>query len=288
MRDRLVQYALLMRLDKPIGALLLLWPMLWVLWIAAEGWPDPLVLVVFVVGVFVMRSAGCIINDYADRDYDPHVERTRERPIAAGRVSSREALGLFVAVGTLAFALVLLMNPLTIKLSFVGILLAASYPFHKRYTYVPQVHLGFAFGWAVPMGYAAQTGTLEPIAWLVMLSAVIWAVVYDTIYAMVDRDDDLLVGIKSTAILVGTMDRAFVGAFQLLMLVSLALVGQQAALGAVYYAGVGLGTGLFVYQQFLIRHRDRTGCFRAFLNNNWFGAVIFAGIVGDYLARGAG
>ena len=276
-------YARLMRMDKPIGALLLLWPMLWALWIAAEGFPNLLVLIVFVIGVFVMRSAGCVINDYADRDFDPHVERTRDRPLAAGRVGAGEALLLFVLLGAIAFLLVLTMNKLTIALSVPGIVLAATYPFMKRYHYLPQAHLGAAFGWAVPMAWAAQTNTLPPMAWLVFVCAVVWAVVYDTIYAMVDREDDLKVGVKSTAILFGELDRLFIGIFQIVLFVLLLLVGQRAQLGAWYYAGLCTAAGLAVYQQVLISTRKPPRCFRAFLNNNWFGAAIFAGLVLHYL-----
>ncbi|MDX1514811.1 MAG: 4-hydroxybenzoate octaprenyltransferase, partial [Gammaproteobacteria bacterium] len=199
-----------MRMDKPIGTLLLLWPTLWALWIAGEGRPDPKVVFVFLVGVFLMRSAGCVINDFADRDIDPHVKRTMNRPIAAGKVSPREALGLFVALGLCALWLVSLMNDLTVLLAFIGAALAATYPFMKRITYLPQVHLGVAFGWAVPMAFAAQTGSVPPLAWLMLVAVVVWAVAYDTMYAMVDRDDDIYVGVKSTAILLGELDRPMV------------------------------------------------------------------------------
>lgn len=280
--DRLGEYALLMRLNRPIGALLLLWPMLWALWIAAEGVPDSTVLMVFLVGVMVMRSAGCVINDYADRDFDPHVERTRNRPLAARRVSPSEALGLFAVLCLVALALVSVMNTLTIALSFAGAGLAASYPYTKRYSHLPQVHLGLAFGWAVPMSFAAQTGELPNIAWLVLIAAVLWAVVYDTVYAMVDRDDDIFVGVKSTAILFGDLDRHFVAGFQVLVLLALVIVGQQAGLGLYYYASLAIGGLLFVYQIHLIWRRERERCFAAFLNNNWFGATVFAGIVAHY------
>ena len=280
--NRLGEYALLMRLDRPIGALLLLWPMLWALWIAAKGPPDISILFIFLIGVFVMRSAGCVINDYADRDLDPHVERTRQRPLAARRVRPREALGLFAALGLCALGLVAMTNQLTILLSIPGIVLAATYPYAKRFTYLPQVHLGLAFGWAVPMAYAAQTDALPALAWLIMTAAVLWAVVYDTQYAMVDRNDDLLVGVKSTAILFGDLDRVFVSGFQVLVLLSLLVVGLQADLGSYYYAALAIGTALFLYQMRLIWRREREGCFAAFLNNNWFGAVIFAGIYTDY------
>ncbi|RFA31175.1 4-hydroxybenzoate polyprenyltransferase [Alkalilimnicola ehrlichii] len=280
--DRLWQYALLARLDRPVGNFLLLWPMLWALWIAAEGFPQPLVLGVFVLGVLVMRAAGCVINDYADRNIDLHVKRTKERPLTAGRITSKEALIVFALLGLTAFGLVLLMNTLTIQLAFVGIVLAATYPFMKRYTYLPQVHLGAAFGWAVPMAFAAQTGTVPQIAWLVFLAAVIWATIYDTQYAMVDRDDDLKIGVKSTAILFGEHDRLIIGLLQLLMLACLVLIGVQAGMSAVYYWSVALGGLFFVYQQYLIYSRERDNCFRAFLNNMWFGGAIFVGVLLHY------
>jgi 4-hydroxybenzoate polyprenyltransferase len=279
---RLREYALLMRVDRPIGIMLLLWPTLWGLWIAAGGVPDPLLLFVFVAGVAVMRSAGCVINDYADREYDPHVERTRNRPVAAGRVSPIEALWLFGGLCLIAFALVLLTNRFTVVLSIPGVLLAASYPFMKRFTHFPQFHLGAAFGWAVPMAFAAQTGQVPGVAWLLLVTTVFWAVAYDTMYAMVDRDDDLKVGVKSTAILFGAWDRALVGAFQALVLAALVLVGEMVGLGIVYHLSLLAAAALFVYQQYLIRDRDRALCFKAFLNNNQLGALVFAGIALDY------
>jgi len=285
MNERLHQYALLMRLHKPIGILLLLWPTLWALWIAAAGHPDTLVLVVFVLGVVLMRSAGCVINDYADRNIDPHVRRTRERPIAAGRVTPREALVLFAVVCLLAFVLVLLMNRLTILLSLVGVLLAATYPFTKRFTHLPQVYLGAAFGWAVPMAFAAQTGAVPAVAWLIFVANILWSTAYDTMYAMVDREDDLRIGVKSTAILFGTADRGMIAGLQMLLLLCLYWVGRQAQLGLWYDGGLAVATGSALYQQFLIRTRDPARCFKAFLNNNWFGAAVFIGIAADYLAR---
>ena len=281
------QYALLARLHRPIGNFLLLWPTLWALWLAAGGWPDPRVLVVFVLGVLVMRAAGCVINDYADRNLDGHVERTRDRPMAQGRVSETEALTLFAVLCLLAFGLVLLMNRLTILLSLVAVLLAASYPFMKRYTHLPQAHLGAAFGWAVPMAFAAQTGQIDPVAWWLFAATVVWALVYDTQYAMVDRDDDLRIGIRSTAILFGRHDRLAIGGFQLLMLALLAVVGWMSGLSAPYWLALLLAAALFVRQQWLIRHRRRAACFRAFLDNNWLGAVIFAGVVLSQLPSGA-
>jgi 4-hydroxybenzoate polyprenyltransferase len=283
MNERLRQYALLMRLHKPIGILLLLWPTLWALWIAAAGHPDMRVLVVFVLGVVLMRSAGCVINDYADRNIDPHVRRTRERPIAAGRVTSREALVLFAVLCLLAFMLVLLMNRLTVLLSLVGVLLAATYPFTKRYTHLPQVYLGAAFGWAVPMVFAAQTGAVPTVAWLIFIANVLWATVYDTMYAMVDREDDLRIGVKSTAILFGTADRLLIGLLQVLLMACLVWVGMWAGLGPMYYTGLAAAAVFALYQQYLIRARQPERCFQAFLNNNWFGAAVFAGIAAHYL-----
>lgn len=284
-RDRLHQYAQLTRINRPIGAFLLLWPTLWALWIAAAGVPDLPVLLVFVLGVLLMRSAGCVINDYADRKVDPHVRRTRERPIAAGRVAPAEALRLFVVLCVAAFALVLLMNFLTVALSVVAVALAAVYPFMKRYTYLPQVVLGAAFGWAVPMAFAAQTGTLPQVAWVVFVANVLWATAYDTIYAMVDRDDDLRIGVKSTAILFGDMDRPMVALLQALVLFALVMVGQDQELGIWYYLGLAVAAAFAGYEQFLIRDRSREGCFRAFLHNNWFGAAVFAGLALDYALR---
>jgi 4-hydroxybenzoate polyprenyltransferase len=281
---RLRDYARLMRLDRPIGIFLLLWPTLWALFIAGRGKPDPEVVTVFVLGVFLMRSAGCVINDFADQDIDRHVSRTRERPLTAQRVTSQEAHVLFGLLGLVAFGLVLLMNRLTIMLSIVGLLLAVSYPFMKRVTHLPQVYLGVAFGWAVPMAYAAQTGTLPPTAWLLFTATALWATAYDTMYAMVDRDDDIVIGVKSTAILFGEADRIIIGVIQLLMIVTLAAVGRQAGLGVFYTLGLLAASVMAAYQQYLIRNRDPDGCFSAFLNNNWFGFAIFTGIVLDYLS----
>ena len=280
--ERLKQYALLARLHRPIGSLLLMWPTLWALWIAGRGQPAVMVVAVFVVGVFLMRSAGCVINDYADRGFDPHVKRTRDRPLAAGRVSEREALLVFAVLCALAFVLVLFLNRLTILLSFVGLALAISYPFTKRYTHLPQFYLGMAFGWGIPMAFAAVTGEVPGVAWLMFAANVAWSVAYDTAYAMVDRDDDLRIGVKSTAILFGRYDRLFVGVFHGLTLVLLAWVGLQVDAGAYYYGGLACAIGFAVYEQWLIRERRREDCFRAFLNNNWFGAAVFAGLVLDY------
>jgi len=285
--DRLREYALLMRLDKPIGFFLLLWPTLWALLIAGEGRPDAQVLLVFILGVLLMRSAGCVINDFVDTGIDRHVARTQNRPLAAGRISNVEAIVLFVLLCLAALGLVLLLNTLTIMMSFVGVLLAATYPFMKRLTYLPQVYLGAAFGWAVPMAFAAQTGAVPAIAWLLFTATVLWATAYDTMYAMVDRGDDLVLGVKSTAILFGESDRQIIGVIQVMVLVCLVMVGVQAGLGWLYYAGVGAAAGLAIYQQGLIRYREREECFRAFLNNNWFGAAVFVGLLMDYIFRQA-
>jgi len=281
--ERLMDYARLMRLHRPIGILLLLWPTLWALWIAGQGRPDLHVLAVFVLGVVLMRSAGCVINDYADRDFDPHVERTRARPIAAGRVNPREALVLFATLCLIAFALVLTLNRLTILLSFAGAFLAATYPFVKRFTHLPQFYLGAAFGWGIPMAFAAQTSGIPPVGWTLFAANVCWAVAYDTAYAMVDRDDDHKVGVKSTAILFGRHDRAMVFLFHVVTLSLLAYSGALAGLGLRYYAGLAAAFGFVLYQQHLMRDRTRDGCFRAFLNNNWFGAAVFAGLLLHYL-----
>ena len=280
--DRLVQYALLARMHQPIGSLLLLWPTLWALWIAGAGEPDPAVVLVFVAGVFVMRSAGCVMNDFADRRIDPHVRRTRNRPIASGKVTPREALVVFAALCLVGLALVLTLNRLALMYSFAAVALAASYPFMKRWTYLPQVHLGVAFGWGIPMAFAALANEVPPLAWLLLTGVVAWAVAYDTMYAMVDREDDVRVGVKSSAILFGDTDRFFVGASQVAVLAVLVLAGRQAGLGAFHAAATAAGALLFVYQQYLIRNREPAACFKAFLNNNWVGAVVFAGIVADY------
>lgn len=275
-------YAVLMRLNRPIGILLLLWPTLWALWLAGDGHPKNSVFVIFVLGVVLMRSAGCVINDYADRHFDPHVERTRERPLAAGRVSERETLILFVVLCLVAFILVLFTNWLTIALSFAGAFLAASYPFMKRYTHLPQFYLGAAFGWAAPMAWAAQTGSVPAEAWIVFAANVFWSVAYDTQYAMVDRDDDLKIGVKSTAILFGSLDRFMIGVCHGLTLVLLAWAGVRSGAGFWFIAGLTGAAGFAAYQQWLIRERERGACFRAFLNNNWFGLFVFLGLVAHY------
>lgn len=280
--QKLRLYAELIRFDKPIGTYLLLWPTLWALAIAGDGSPDGWVLFVFICGVFLMRSAGCAINDYADREIDLHVTRTRERPLTSGKITPREALAVFAVLGLLAFALVLSLNRLTIWLSFVGIVLAASYPFMKRYHYLPQVHMGAAFGWSVPMAYAAQTGSLPKMAWLLYVATVVWAVAYDTIYSMVDREDDLKVGVKSTAILFGEYERLMIGLLQGLFLLAMLLVGIDLGFSAIYFVALLLASLLLVFQQFLIFDCVPEHCFIAFLNNHWVGAILFAGIMGHY------
>ncbi len=283
---RLKEYALLMRLHRPIGILLLAWPTLWALWFAARGVPDARVLIVFTLGIVLMRSAGCVVNDYADREFDPHVARTRDRPVAAGRVSPREALVLFAVLSLIAFALVWLLNWLTIALSVIGAVLAASYPFFKRFTHLPQFYLGAAFGWGIPLAFAAQTGAVPPLAWVLFAANIFWAVAYDTAYAMVDRDDDVRIGVKSTAILFGRYDRLFIGIAHALTLALLAIAGIMAAGPLLYYVGLAVAAAIALYEQWLIRDRARERCFRAFLNNNWFGAVIFIGLASGLALEG--
>jgi len=281
-KQKLRLYAELIRFDKPIGVYLLLWPTLWALAIAGEGAPDPWVLLVFVVGVFLMRSAGCAINDYADRDIDRHVVRTKDRPLTSGRISEKEVLLVFAALGLLAFLLVLSLNQFTIWLSIGGLLLAVSYPFMKRLHYLPQVHLGAAFGWAVPMAFAAQTGSLPKQAWLLYVATLVWTVAYDTMYSMVDREDDLKIGIKSSAILFGEYDRVIIGLFQGLFILTLWLTGRELGFSAIYFYALGLAILFLSYEQFLIVYRVPENCFRAFLHNHWVGAIVFFGIMGHY------
>ncbi len=283
--SRLREYALLMRLHRPIGILLLLWPTLWGLWFAAGGVPAAHVLIVFVAGVVLMRSAGCVINDYADRDFDAHVARTKDRPIATGRVSAREALWLFSALCLISFALVLTLNRLTVTLAIVAAMLAAIYPFTKRYTNLPQFWLGAAFGCAIPMAFAAQTGAVPPLAWLLFAANIFWAVAYDSAYAMVDREDDVRIGVKSTAILFGSWDRAMIALHHLIALALLIVAGIIAGRGMIFYAGLAVAAALALYQQWLIRDREAAACFKAFLNNNWFGLAVFAGIMLDFASR---
>ena len=271
-------YWTLVRGDRPIGWLLLLWPTWWGLWIAARGVPPLWPLLVFSAGVWLTRSAGCVINDYADRWLDPQVARTRDRPLATGAVSGREALAVFAALMLVAFALVLTLNRLTILLSIVGVLLAASYPYLKRYTDLPQVYLGMAFGWGIPMAFAALQGTVPPVAWLLYVANIAWATAYDTWYAMVDREDDIRAGARSTAILFGDLDLVAQGVLYVLTFAALALVGQRAALGAPYWYALGLAVLLVAYEFRIARHREPAACFRAFLHNQWVGATVFAGI----------
>jgi len=276
--------ARLMRLNKPIGIFLLLWPLLWTLWMVSGGVPRLDVLAIFVAGTLVMRSAGCVINDFADRDIDPHVRRTRDRPLAARRVSPTEALVLFVALGLIALYLVTRLDPYTIRLAVIGALLTVSYPFLKRFFPLPQLYLGISFGgWSVLMAFAAQDGVLPRVAWVLYIAAVMWASIYDTIYAMVDREDDLRIGVKSSAILFADMDRLLIGVMQVMMLAALVLVGRNMHFGSWYYAGTLAATVLFVWQQWLIRRREPGGCLRAFLNNQYVGLVIFVGILLQYV-----
>ncbi len=282
LRARLWQYALLTRIDRPIGTYLLLWPALWALWIAAGGVPDLYVLAVIVAGVFLTRAAGCAINDFADRGIDAHVARTAGRPLATGAIRAWEALAVAVVLMLIAFALVLTLNRLTIYLAFVALVLAALYPFTKRVTHLPQVFLGLAFSWAVPMAFAAQTGTLPPIAWLVFTVNVIWTVGYDSLYAMADKPEDEKLGVKSIAILFGEWDRHMVAVLQALSALGFVLIGTRIEAGGGYFAAVAVAVALFGYQQFLAHHRQPALCLRAFLNNAWVGAAIFAGLVLHY------
>ena len=281
--DKLPHYARLMRIDKPIGTLLLLWPTLWALWIAAEGWPPLHILAIFIVGTFLMRSAGCVINDYADRDFDGHVERTRNRPLATGAVSPGEALALAAGLSAAAFVLVLPLNTLTILLSVPALLLAGSYPFTKRFFAIPQAYLGIAFGFGIPMAFAAVTGTVPATGWLMLLANLFWAVAYDTEYAMVDRPDDLKIGIKTSAITFGRHDVLAVMLCYAAAFALLAVVGVLAGLGFAWYLGLLVACAIASYHYTLIRARDRADCFKAFRHNNWVGGAIFAGLFLDFL-----
>jgi 4-hydroxybenzoate polyprenyltransferase len=278
----LQDYVRLMRLDRPIGIWLLLWPTLWAVWIAGRGKPDPRLFIIFVLGTVLMRSAGCAINDYADRSFDPHVERTKERPLAAGRISTLEALILFAVLSMMALVLALQLNRLTLLLAVVGAFLALTYPFIKRFLSVPQLYLGLTFGWGIPMAFAAQLETVPRVALLLLIANMLWVTVYDTIYAMVDREDDLKIGVRSTAILFGDSDRHIIAALQAMTLLALYLVGRMLHMGAWYHAGLIAGALFFVYHLWMIRARDRASCFRAFLNNNYFGMSVFIGILLDY------
>ncbi|WP_286240593.1 4-hydroxybenzoate octaprenyltransferase [Neptuniibacter halophilus] len=285
--EKLKAYGRLMRVEKPIGTYLLLWPTYWALWIAAEGVPPLDLLIIFTLGVFLTRSAGCVINDFADRKIDGHVKRTAGRPLPSGEVTAREALVLFSGLMLLAFILVLFTNLNTVLLSFAALLLAACYPFMKRYTHLPQLVLGAAFGWAIPMAFSAVGGDVPAIAWLIYCAKLLWTIAYDTMYAMVDRDDDLRIGVKSTAVLFGDADKVIIGLLQITTLLALILVGIQVGLGLAYYLGLAAASGLFVYQQWLIRERERQPCFRAFLNNHYAGLLIFIGLAADYGLRAA-
>lgn len=275
-------YSRLMRIDKPIGALLLLWPTYWALWIAAKGFPDWHILIVFTIGVFSMRAAGCVINDFADRKIDGSVERTKNRPLPSGAVTEKESKILFIVLVLLSFALVLTLNTMTIWLSVAGLALAWFYPFVKRFSNLPQLILGMAFGWSIPMGFAAVSESLPLVCWLLFLVNIVWSVVYDTQYAMVDRNDDIKIGVKSTAILFGRYDKIIIGILQLVMLALLVGIGVLLNLKGIYYWSLLLVTALFIYQQKLIAERERAPCFQAFMNNNYVGFVLFAGILFSY------
>ncbi|WP_312278767.1 4-hydroxybenzoate octaprenyltransferase [Kosakonia cowanii] len=280
---KLLAFHRLMRTDKPIGALLLLWPTLWALWVATPGVPPLWILLVFVAGVWLMRAAGCVVNDYADRKFDGHVKRTANRPLPSGAVTENEARGLFIILVLLAFALVLTLNLMTILLSVAALGLAWIYPFMKRYTHLPQVVLGAAFGWSIPMAFAAVSESVPLSCWIMFFANILWAVAYDTEYAMVDRDDDVKIGIKSTAILFGRHDKLIIGILQVLVMAMMAAVGWLNGLGWSYYATVLVAGALFVYQQVLIAGRERDACFKAFLNNNYVGLVLFLGLAVSYL-----
>jgi 4-hydroxybenzoate polyprenyltransferase len=282
---RLRDFAQLLRLDRPIGTWLLLWPTLWALWIAAEGHPQRRLLAIFVAGAVLMRSAGCIINDLADRNFDPHVKRTRSRPLAARAISPPEALALFGVLVIAALLLVLQLNALTVRLAFVGAGLTITYPLLKRFFPLPQLYLGLCFGWAVPMAFAATLGMVPRIGWLMLVAAILWAGVYDTMYAMVDRDDDLRIGVRSSAILFADLDRFMIAVMQLMMLFALLLIGRMLKFGDAYNAGLIAGGGCFLWQQWLIRNRDPAACFKAFENNRYFGFAVFAGVLLEYTAR---
>ena len=284
-RRQLLDLARLMRLHRPIGIWLLLWPTLWALWIASEGTPSSSLLLIFIVGTVLMRSAGCVANDLADRNIDPHVKRTRDRPLAARRLSPYSALWLLLGLLTLALILVCQLNAATIRLAFIGAALTISYPFFKRFFPIPQLYLGLCFGWAVPMAFAAVLGHVPRLGWVMLLAAILWAGVYDTFYAMVDRDDDRRIGVQSSALSFGDLDLIIIAGMQALVLLALLLIGHSLTLGARYYTGLLLGTLLFFYQQWIARSRDRAGCFRAFEHNNYFGIAVLLGIVWEAAAR---
>jgi len=283
-QNKLLAYHRLMRTDKPIGALLLLWPTLWALWVATPGLPPLWILAVFVAGVWLMRAAGCVVNDYADRKFDGHVKRTANRPLPSGDVTEKEARTLFVVLVLLSFLLVLTLNTMTILLSVAALALAWVYPFMKRYTHLPQVVLGAAFGWSIPMAFAAVSESVPLSCWLMFLANILWAVAYDTQYAMVDRDDDLKIGIKSTAILFGRQDKLIIGILQVAVLGLMVAIGYLNQLNGAFYAAVAAAGVLFIYQQKLIANRERDACFKAFLNNNYVGLVLFVGLAISYWA----
>ena len=283
--ERLSLYLQLTRLNRPIGILLLLWPTLWGVWIAGEGHPPWHIVLIFVLGTVLMRSAGCAVNDYADRDFDRHVQRTRERPVTSGRIAPREAVWVAAILALIALLLILPLNTLTLLLSVPAVFLAASYPFTKRFLAIPQAYLGIAFGFGIPMAFAAQLGSVPPVAWLLLVANVFWAIAYDTEYAMVDRDDDIRIGIHSAALWFGKYDVAAVMACYAITLGLLAWAGQMAGLGRVYYAGLVFAAGIALYHYTLVKSRNREKCFKAFLHNNWFGAAVFAGIALDNLVR---
>lgn len=281
-RERLYRYFVLVRLHRPIGIFLLMWPALWALWLAGAGQPPWSIVLIFVLGVVLMRSAGCAINDFADRGFDGQVARTNQRPLATGEVSAREAIGVFLVLSLIAFVLVLQLNWQTVALSVIALALTWIYPFMKRFTHVPQLFLGAAFGWAIPMAFTAVTGAIPFYAWVLFSATLIWALIYDTQYAMVDREDDLKIGIKSTAILFGRWDRLTIGLLQIVMLALLLWIGEITERGLVYQFGLLAAAGFALYQQYLIRQRIPKRCFQAFLNNNYFGMAIFVGLIGDY------
>lgn len=276
-------YGRLMRLDRPVGIWLLAWPMLWALWVAGEGRPDASIFIIFVLGAVVTRSAGCVINDVADRKLDQHVRRTQERPLARGEIGAVEAIAVFAGLGLIAVGLVTMLNPLTQVLAGAATVLMIIYPFMKRFLSVPQLILGLAFAMAIPMAFAAQTGTIDPIAWFIFAIAVVWAVIYDTMYAMCDREDDLIAGIRSTAILFGDADRFVIGALQVMMLIGLVMLGGRLELSAWFYVSVVAVAGFMIYQQKLIQNRDAGDCLNAFLNNQYIGLVVFVGLALHYL-----
>lgn len=281
--SRLQHFIHLTRLHKPIGTILVLWPALWGLWLAAEGMPDLDLLLIFIAGAFVVRAAGCAINDFADRHFDAHVERTSYRPVATGKIAPWEALAVFVFLSLLGFGLVLLTNKLTIILACIAVAIIATYPFMKRHTHLPQVVLGMAWGSSIPMAFAAQTNTLPPGLWLMVLAVICWTMVFDTFYAMVDRNDDLKIGIKSTAILFGRRDLLIISLFQVITVLLLLMAGLYFTMGPIYYAGIVLVASFFAYQLIICRHRNRDACFVAFMNNRWIGMTVFVAIVVDYL-----